>query len=108
MITSLSFHIPRHFARGVFYSDSVIIHTNCSCSVTKTYSYARYGIPIRSGDVYYYSLNEGLTPQSVYYALDIGAINSKEKGKVFFDPNPLSEDGTISVCSPHTSSLTYS
>jgi len=44
--------------------------------------------------------NSGLQAQSVYYTLEEDQIDTKEKGTVFFDPNTLSEDGTISVSSP--------
>jgi prolyl oligopeptidase len=66
-------------------------------SLTKTYDYERYGVPFRSGKKWYYSYNEGLRPQSVYYTVDGDAIESSEKGTVFFDPNTLSDDGTLAV-----------
>ena len=66
-------------------------------SLTKTYDYERYGVPFRKGNNWYYSYNEGLRPQAVYYAVEGDAIDTKAKGKVFFDPNTLSEDGTLAV-----------
>ena len=67
-------------------------------SLTKTYDYERYRTPHKEGNRWYYSYNEGLKPQSVYYSLDDDAIDSKAQGTVFFDPNALSDDGTLAVC----------
>jgi prolyl oligopeptidase len=69
-------------------------------SLTKTYNYERYGTPWRRGNRWYYSYNEGLKAQNVHYAIENDAIDSKEQGTVFFDPNTLSEDGTLSVHLP--------
>ena len=69
------------------------------CSLTSNFDYERYGVPFRRGNRWYYSYNEGLSAQSVYYTLEEDAIDSKAKGTVFFDPNKLSEDGTLAVLS---------
>jgi len=47
--------------------------------------------------MWYYSYNQGLWPHSVYYTLDGDFIETTERGKVFFDPNTLSDDGTLAV-----------
>ena len=65
------------------------------CSLTQSCDYERYGLPFRCGDRWYYGYNEGLSNQSIYYT--VKDIDSKEKAEVFFDPNKLSEDGTIAV-----------
>jgi prolyl oligopeptidase len=69
----------------------------CSFSLTKTYDYERYGVPFRKGKHWYYSYNEGLRAQAVYYSVEGNAIDTREKGKVFFDPSTLSDDGTLAV-----------
>ena len=61
------------------------------------YNYERFSAPFRVGKHWYYSYNEGLKAQAVYYTLDEKALATREMGTVFFDPNTLSEDGTISV-----------
>jgi prolyl oligopeptidase len=61
------------------------------------YNFERYGVPIRHGNRWYYSYNEGLKAQNVYYAIEGVAIDTTEQGTVFFDPNTLSKDGTVSV-----------
>lgn len=59
----------------------------------KLYNFPKYGAPFRAGDKYYFFKNDGLQNQSVMYAKD----NLESEAKVFFDPNKLSEDGTISL-----------
>ena len=61
------------------------------------YNYERFTAPFRSGKRWYYSYNEGLKAHAVYYTLDEKSLATREMGTVFFDPNTLSEDGTISV-----------
>jgi len=71
--------------------------TNPVASLTNMYNYERFSAPFRAGKHWYYSYNEGLKAQAVHYTLDEKAIAAREMGTVFFDPNTLSEDGTISV-----------
>lgn len=94
--TSLDSRIPRSIATGTWQFDEETLRH----SLTKTYNYERYSAPSRRGDRWYYSYNEGLKAQSVYYAVENDQIDGKEQGSVFFDPNTLSEDGTLSVPQP--------
>jgi hypothetical protein len=66
-------------------------------SLTNTFNYERYGAPFRRGNQWFYSYNEGLKAQSAVYTIEGNAIDSTDNGTVFFDPNTLSEDGTLSV-----------
>ncbi len=62
--------------------------------LTEIWNYERVSAPSKITEGFYlYSRNDGLQNQSVLYRTD-----SKDKpGKVFFDPNKLSTDGTVSL-----------
>ena len=61
--------------------------------LTELWNYERYSAPSKIGNKYIYSKNDGLQNQSVLYITD--SIN--DPGKVFFDPNKLSTDGTAAL-----------
>jgi prolyl oligopeptidase len=52
-----------------------------------------YTSPSKVGKYYFYSLNTGLQPQSVFYRQE----GLSGKGELFIDPNTLSVDGTTRV-----------
>jgi prolyl oligopeptidase len=57
------------------------------------YNYPRYSAPFRKGDNYYFTKNDGLQNQAVWYVQK--GINARPE--VFIDPNKFSEDGTVSL-----------
>lgn len=59
----------------------------------KLWNYERYSIPRRRGDRYFYSHNNGLQNQSVFYKADSLAADRQ----VLIDPNKLSDDGTVAL-----------
>ncbi|HEX5220956.1 MAG TPA: prolyl oligopeptidase family serine peptidase [Verrucomicrobiae bacterium] len=61
--------------------------------LTKLWNFERYGVPYKEGNRYFYSKNDGLQNQSVYYTLP--TLSSEPK--VLLDPNKLSADGTIAL-----------
>lgn len=63
--------------------------------LTEVWNYEKVGAPFKRGDYTYYSKNDGLQNQSVYYRFK--KEDSIDKAEVFLDPNSFSEDGTTSL-----------
>lgn len=63
--------------------------------LTELWNYERYGLPVRRGDAYFFTHNDGLQNQSVLYT----ASSLEAPRKVLIDPNRLSDDGTVAMAS---------
>jgi len=61
--------------------------------LTQIWNYPRTSAPFKSGGKYFFSKNDGLQNQNVYYMLE----NLDSDPILFLDPNKLSEDGTVSL-----------
>jgi prolyl oligopeptidase len=61
--------------------------------LTELWNYERYSAPFKAGKNYFYYKNDGLQNQSVLYITS----SPKDPGRVFFDPNKLSADGTAAL-----------
>ncbi len=61
--------------------------------LTELWNYERYSAPNKQGGKYFYTKNNGLQNQSVWYVSE--SVN--DAGRVLLDPNTLSKDGTIAL-----------
>lgn len=61
--------------------------------LTQIADYERYGVPSKRFGKYFFSKNDGLQNQSVYYIQDADG----GEPEVLLDPNKLSDDGTVSL-----------
>lgn len=61
--------------------------------LTGLMDYEKIGAPFKKHGKYYYFRNSGLQNQSVLYQADCAG----ERGRVFLDPNSLSDDGTVAL-----------
>jgi prolyl oligopeptidase len=76
------------------YLDTIPERSQIRERLTEIWNYERVSAPSKVTDGFYiYSRNDGLQNQSVLYR----ASSIKDEGKVFFDPNKLSTDGTVSL-----------
>ena len=57
------------------------------------WNHPRYGAPFRKGDYLYFTKNNGLQNQDIWYRQK-GLVG---KPQMFIDPNKLSDDGTVSL-----------
>src|SRR5688572_33058145 len=73
------------------YLDRIAYRAQLTKRLKALYDYAKFGMPQRRGDTYFFSKNDGLQNQSVYY-IQRGLNGTPE---VFIDPNEWSEDGTV-------------
>lgn len=75
--------------------------------LTELYNYERFGLPNKEGERYFFSRNDGLQDQSVYYVQD----SLDAEASVLIDPNEWSEDGTVALAgavpSPDGSLVAY-
>ncbi|WP_242130935.1 prolyl oligopeptidase family serine peptidase [Aestuariivivens marinum] len=61
--------------------------------LSSLWNYEKVSAPFTEGDYTYFSKNDGLQNQSVYYRKKVG----NGETEVFLDPNTFSEDGTTSL-----------
>src|SRR5262249_4764097 len=72
------------------YLEKIPFRESVKTRVAGLFNYPKFGAPFRNGDYYFFSKNDGLQNQSVYY---------RQKGldgtpEVLLDPNKFSTDGT--------------
>ncbi|GAA4422633.1 prolyl oligopeptidase family serine peptidase [Pontibacter saemangeumensis] len=75
------------------YLSSIDFRDEIKARLTEIWDYPKYGAPFKENDKYYFSKNDGLQNQSVIYVQE----SLEAEPRVFFDPNKLSEDGTVAL-----------
>ena len=82
------------------YLDKIPYREKLKDRLTQLFNYPRLSAPFHRGETYFFTKNDGLQNQSVYF------IQKGENGtpEVFLDPNKFSPDGTsvLSLFSPST------
>lgn len=77
------------------YLNSIPARATMRRRLEELWNYERFGQPVVRGKTYFYSHNDGLQNQSVFYKAD--ALDAPRQ--VLIDPNTLSEDGTVALAS---------
>ncbi|HXC72313.1 MAG TPA: prolyl oligopeptidase family serine peptidase [Pyrinomonadaceae bacterium] len=72
------------------YLEKIPYREKLKARLTELYNYPRISAPFRRGETYFFTKNDGLQNQSVYY-IQKGVNGTPE---VFLDPNKFSTDGT--------------
>jgi prolyl oligopeptidase len=72
------------------YLERIPFRQQLAARLEKLYNYPKYSSPSRRGEYFFFTKNDGLQNQSVYY-IQKGLDGTPE---VLIDPNKLSEDGT--------------
>ncbi|MDO4460981.1 MAG: prolyl oligopeptidase family serine peptidase [Bacteroidia bacterium] len=75
------------------YLDALPYREEISTRLKQLMNYTKRSAPSKHGEKYFYSKNDGLQNQSVFYMAD----NDTTDGVVCLDPNKLSEDGTVAL-----------
>lgn len=75
------------------YLDAIPMRERIQARYTELMNYAKYSVPRKKGDRYYFAKNSGLQNQAVLYRQDAPGGESS----VVLDPNTLSSDGTVAL-----------
>ncbi|HEV8136527.1 MAG TPA: prolyl oligopeptidase family serine peptidase [Pyrinomonadaceae bacterium] len=75
------------------YLDKIPYREKLKARLTELYNYPRVSAPFRRGDTYFFTKNDGLQNQNVFYIQK--GVNGKPE--LFLDPNKFSVDGTSTL-----------
>ena len=79
--------VTQHYLSQIPYRDEI------KKKLTEIWNYPKDGAPFKVGEYYFFTKNNGLQNQSIWYIRK--GFNGKEE--VFLDPNKLTADGTAAV-----------
>lgn len=89
------------------YLDALTKRSDFETRLTELWNFERFALPVKRGDRYFYTRNDGLQNQSPLYVQD--ALNGEPR--LLIDPNVWSDDGTVGlaqwVVSPEGSYVAY-
>ncbi len=77
------------------YLDAIPAREGLVERLTELWNYERYGLPVRRGDHFFFTHNDGLQNQSILYRV----TDLEDRREVLLDPNSLSDDGTVALSS---------
>lgn len=75
------------------YVDAIPFRTEIAERLKQIWHYERKSAPYKKGDYYFYSKNDGLQNQAVYYRTH----SLDTDGEIILDPNKLSDNGTVAL-----------
>ena len=75
------------------YLEAIPFHRKLLKRITTLSDYERIGLPVKKGNKYYFTKNNGLQNQNVMYIQD--SLNNNPR--IFLNPNRWSDDGTVSL-----------
>ena len=75
------------------YLDRLPTRDSIAQRLTELWDYEKFGLPIKRGDRYFFTRNDGLQNQSVLY----WAATPADEPRLLLDPNTLSDDGTVAL-----------
>ncbi len=75
------------------YIDQIPFREQIVNRLTQLWHFERKSAPYKKGEYFFYSKNNGLQNQSIYYRTP----SLSEEGEVILDPNKLSDNGTVAL-----------
>ncbi len=85
--------IAQQNVRTADFLATVPTRENMRCRLKELWNYPKCSVPLKEGDRYFFTKNDGLQNQSVLYMSD----RPGETPRALVDPNNLSTDGTVAM-----------
>jgi prolyl oligopeptidase len=85
------------------YLDSISGRESMTQRLRDVWNYERWTPPVRHGETWFYTHNDGLQNQSVVWVAERTAAGTPGPAHILLDPNALSSDGTVALRATATS-----